>query len=130
MITLLFRFCWSTSSSYNFFLATLRCPPCFGWYARTSVFDLELYMIPILLSFCWSSPYALKMLMKDFKLSLSQFGSFDMLKEFCMWIQTLHHSLVNLGKLILVGMGCAWIWGEIRNPSLIMCRYYTCIGFL
>jgi hypothetical protein len=45
------------------------------------------------------------MLMKGFKLSFSQFGSFDMLKFFCLWIwkiglwiQTLHHSLLNLAN--------------------------------
>ncbi len=36
-----------------------------------------------------------------------------------LWIQTLNHNLVNLGKLILVGMRCAWIWGEIGSLSLI-----------
>jgi hypothetical protein len=109
---LLFRFCGITLNFCNSSLATLRCPPYFGWYARTFVSDLKLYMIPMLFSFCWSSPYALKMLMKDFRLSLSQFESSDMLKEFCLW--TFHHNLVNLGKIVLVGMGCAWIWGKLK----------------
>jgi hypothetical protein len=106
-------------------LVPLRCLPCSSWYAETFVYDLEFFIVLMLL-FCWSGPNAFKMLMKDFKLFISQFGIFNMLKEFCLWIwniglwiQTLHHSLVNVGKLFLVWMGCAWTWGEIGSPSLI-----------
>jgi hypothetical protein len=36
----------------------------------------------MLFSLCWSNPYAFKMLMKDLRLSFSQFGSSDTLKNF------------------------------------------------
>jgi hypothetical protein len=116
MAILLFRFCWSTSSFCSSSLATLRWPPYSSQYAKTFVFDLEFFKTLMLLSFHRASPYAFKMLMKDFKLSLSQFGSFDMLKEFCLWMwkiglrsQTLP---CEFGKLIMVGIGCAGISGE------------------
>jgi hypothetical protein len=54
------------------------------------------------------------MLMKDLKLFFSLLGSFGMLKEFllvslkkCIVYPNLHHSLVNLGRLFSVKMGCA-----------------------
>ncbi len=120
------RFCWYTFNVHSFSLATIKWPPCFGWYARTCVYDLTLFAILMLFGLCWSNPHDLKMLMKDFKLFLSQFGSSNMLVEFCLWIwkiglwiQTLHHSLVLVNKLFLARMGCAWIWGEIGSSSLI-----------
>ncbi len=68
----------------------------------------------MLFDLCWSSLYALKMLMKDLKLFFSLLGSFGMLKEFllvslkkCIVYPNLHHSLVNLGRLFSVKMGCA-----------------------
>jgi hypothetical protein len=120
------KFCWSISNAYNSSLAIVKCFPCSGWYARICVFDLTFSIILMLLAHCWFSPYDLKMLMIDFKLFVSQFGSSDMLAEFCLWIwkiglwiQTLHQILVLVSKLFLVGMGCAWIWGEIGRSSLI-----------
>jgi hypothetical protein len=47
-----------------------------------NVYDLTLFVTPMLLALCWCSPHDLKMLMKDFKLSLSQLGSSDMFVEF------------------------------------------------
>jgi len=117
MATLLFRFCWSTSSSCNSPLATLRCPPCSSWYVKTYISNLELSTTPMLLSLCWSSQYALKMLMKDFKLSLSQFGSSDMLKEFCLWIWKIGLWIQTLPcefcKLILVELDVLEFGGKL-----------------
>jgi len=45
LVTLLFRFCWSTFTSYSSYLAT-----CFNWYARTCVSDLEFYITPIIVA--------------------------------------------------------------------------------
>jgi hypothetical protein len=51
---------------------------------RLLFFYLELFTTPMLLALYWFNPYAFKILVKDFRLSFSQFGSFDMLKEFCL----------------------------------------------
>jgi hypothetical protein len=118
MVTLLFKFYWSTSSYCSSSLVTIRCLPCSGWYAKTYVSDLELSTTPMLFSLCWSSPYALTMLVKDFRLFFSQFGSFDMLKEFCLWIWKIGLWIQTLpfefDKLILVGIKCAWIWRKLE----------------
>ncbi len=112
MATLLFKFNWCTFNSCSSSLVILRWPLYSNWYSKTSIFYLKLTTTPMLFSLYWSSPYAFKMLVKDFRLSFSQFGSFWHAKR---------NLLVNLpcqfGKSILVVIGCAWIWGEIGSPN-------------
>jgi hypothetical protein len=63
-------------------LAIEKFPPYFGLYVKACVSNRTFFATPMLFALCWSSPYDFKMLMKDFKWFLSQFGSSDMLAKF------------------------------------------------
>jgi hypothetical protein len=85
LVSVVFRFRWSTF--WGSFLATLKCLPFSCWSSKTTcVFYLQFSTLFMLPNLCWFSPYAFKMLMKNLRLYLSQLGSSNMLKEFCLWI--------------------------------------------
>jgi hypothetical protein len=87
---------------YGSSLAILKCFHCFCWCARTCVYVLWLSTIPMLLVLCWFSPYELSKCW--WKISdLSLLGSFNMLKEFCLWIWKIEFYIQTCAIAL-------WIW--------------------